>query len=304
MQRLNAKDIPFSGKIFSDIICTTEENFKGEQERLNLDVYLPPENILKNENPFILVIHGGGFLKGDKSVTSNFCKLLANKGFVIATIDYRLGWPMDKGEDPCASADSVAAIKAFYRAQQDAQTALRFMMANANKYAIDTGWVFVAGSSAGGISTLGMIYYTQEISDKMYPFASASLGNLNEAGENLKSVYHIKAISSMWGALNTPLIIKENNAIPTIFFHGEKDKVVPFDIDNFHSCINYPVDYGTKPLYQRMVALNVPAEAYIDPEGGHGVYSDKFRADKIAEFFKGVMTKDYQTGYYVFEEEE
>ncbi len=298
------KEIAFSGKIHRDIQYATALNFKGEEEKLGLDIYIPPSNILKAENPFILFIHGGGFLKGDKSTTGNFCKYLSNKGFVVASIDYRLGWPMDKGEDPCESADSIAAIKAFYRAQQDAQTALRFISSNASKYAIDTSWIFVAGSSAGGISTLGMVYFSQQIADQMYPFASAALGNLNEAGNNLKATYHIKAIASMWGALNTPFLIKPQNAVPTVFFHGEKDKVVPFDIEHFHSCENYPVDYGSKPLYERMVELNVPAEAFIDPEGGHGVYSDKFRAEKISEFFKGVMTKNYQTGYFVVESDE
>lgn len=303
-KREETEDVPFSGMIYHDITYHSAENFRGEQQRLNLDIYLPPSNKLKTENPFILFIHGGGFLKGDKSTTTGFCKYMANEGFVVASIDYRLGWPIYEEKDPCESADSIAAIKAFYRAQQDAHTALRFMVAQAQKYAIDTGKIFVAGQSAGAISTLGLIYFPQRVADQMYPFTGRDLGSLNDAGQYKNVSYHIRAIASMWGALNTPLLIDSNNAVPTVFFHGEKDKVVPFNTDNFHSCENYPIDYGTKPLYERMEELNVPAEAFIDPEGGHGVFSDKFRAGKITAFFNGVLTGKYETGWHVIESEE
>lgn len=302
-KREETEDVPFSGVIYHDIAYHTAENFRGEQQRLDLDVYLPPSDILKTENPFILFIHGGGFLKGDKSTTTGFCKYMANEGFVVASIDYRLGWPIDQDKDPCESADSIAAIKAFYRAQQDAHTALRFMIAQAQKYAIDTSKIFVAGQSAGAISTLGLIYLPQGTVNKMYPFVSKSLGNLNENGLYKHTKYNIKGIASMWGALNTPLIITGKNAIPTIFFHGERDRLIPFDIDHFHSCENYPLDYGTKPLYERLKELKVPTEAFIDPEGGHGVFSDKFRAEKITAFFNGVLSGKYETGWHVIESE-
>lgn len=42
--------------------------------------------------PFILLIHGGGFVGGDKSSWEDECKEFAKRGYVTASINYRLGF--------------------------------------------------------------------------------------------------------------------------------------------------------------------------------------------------------------------
>ena len=46
--------------------------------------------------PFVLLIHGGGFHTEDdfsnKNQWNKLCIMLAQRGFVAATIDYRVGW--------------------------------------------------------------------------------------------------------------------------------------------------------------------------------------------------------------------
>ncbi len=56
--------------------------------------------------------------------------------------------------------------------------------------------------------------------------------------------------------------------------------------------------YGAEPLYERLQNLGVSSVAYIDPQGGHGVYSDDFRTDKIDCFLKAVMSNKKIQGLY------
>lgn len=99
--------------------------------------------------PAIVVIHGGGWLEGDKSSFStpnnrppgniiDFAKL----GFVAATINYRLS-----GEAP------------FPAAIHDCKCAVRWMRANAAKFQIDPMLIGAFGNSAGGhlALLLGMV---------------------------------------------------------------------------------------------------------------------------------------------------
>lgn len=83
--------------------------------------------------PAIICIHGGGWFKGERSSMANLAQALAAKGFVTATISYRLS-----GE-----AKFPAAI-------QDCKAAVRFLRANAAKFGINPNAIGVTGLSAGG----------------------------------------------------------------------------------------------------------------------------------------------------------
>lgn len=282
------------GTVVKDILYGSNTNWLGQNEQLLLDVYVPPGN--PGRHPLLLYIHGGGFEVGTKETAADFATLMQQKGFVVAPINYRIGWT--HSETDICDGDSTEAIEAFYRAIQDARAALRYLVANADKYSIDTNWIFVGGASAGGVATLGVTYYTQETIDKYMPGISAKLGPL-DADNNITATYEIKADISMWGAINTLDVVTPDNAVPTIFFHGEKDMVVPYDVNHFYFCNNMPMGYGSKPLYSKLTSLDIPAVAHIDPNGGHGVYTIPFRADNIACFLKGLMNKQPESGFYI-----
>lgn len=99
--------------------------------------------------PAIVVIHGGGWLEGDKSSFStpknrppgniiDFARL----GFVAVTINYRLS-----NEAP------------FPAALDDCQCAVRWLRANAKQYQVDPDRIGAWGNSAGGhlAMMLGMV---------------------------------------------------------------------------------------------------------------------------------------------------
>jgi acetyl esterase/lipase len=101
----------------------------GESLQLNLARPKSPSG----KTPAILCIHGGGFRAGKREGWDARCKLLAERGYVAATVTYRLA---PKSQFPAAVEDCKAAV--------------RWLRANAEKYSIDPDRIGVIGDSAGG----------------------------------------------------------------------------------------------------------------------------------------------------------
>ena len=128
-------------------------NWKGETDTLRMDFYYPNKTIDKlSKRPYIMLIHPGGFVTGYRKHMRNLCRLFAQRGFVVSTIDYRTGW-RTSGSTGNLETDCTGNVELFkdavYRALQDARAAMRFSAANAVEYKIDTGWFFIGGASAG-----------------------------------------------------------------------------------------------------------------------------------------------------------
>jgi len=112
---------------------------EGKSAAWKLDLAYPKEAGDK-PRPAIIVIHGGGWIEGDKS---SFTSLkywapgniidFAKLGFVAATINYRLS-----GEAP------------FPAALEDSKCAVRWLRAHAKDYQIDPKHIGAYGNSAGG----------------------------------------------------------------------------------------------------------------------------------------------------------
>lgn len=102
----------------------------GEKGHL-LDIYYPEGTTEKL--PVIIDIHGGGWMYGYKEINKNFCLKLSEKGFLVASINYRLAGDV--------RLDSQI---------RDIFSALRFLSGELKKYPADLDNVFLAGDSAGG----------------------------------------------------------------------------------------------------------------------------------------------------------
>ncbi len=96
-----------------------------------MDIYRPKETW--GELPAVVCIHGGGWAKGNRTSHEKVAQSLAARGYVAATISYRLS-----GEAP------------FPAAIHDCKAAVRFLRANAKEYGIDTENIGAIGLSAGG----------------------------------------------------------------------------------------------------------------------------------------------------------
>lgn len=285
--------VPIDKNVALDVTYGSNTNWKGEEESLKLDIYSPPEMEEGKKYPLVLFVHGGGYLTGDKKSAADKCTVLADSGFIAVSINYRLGW--DKGDGKC-NGNSFELENAGYRAVQDANAALRFLVSDADKYAIDTNWIFVSGSSAGAITAMCTAYLDDNAIKKYYPASFNALGSLKSADNNLTNKYTVKGICSISGGLPDTALITPNHAIPAILFHGALDETVPPEYGHFYSCENYPYFAGSLSIYRTMERNNIPAIAHIIPDAGHGHegdsgYSDETKMKYAASFFRSIMKK-------------
>ena len=114
---------------------------KAGDTELKLDLARP-----KGDGPFpaIVFIHGGGWYQGNRQGYRGQIQEAARRGYVAATISYRL-MQFDESEKEATTATPI-----FPAQIHDAKAAIRWVRANAKKYHVDPNRIGVTGGSAGG----------------------------------------------------------------------------------------------------------------------------------------------------------
>jgi acetyl esterase/lipase len=179
----------------------------GQNVTLKLDMYEPTGDTV-TARPAIVWVHGGGFRGGTRTSPEivDEANTFARKGFVNVSIDYRLS------STGCPGSDLNACIRAINQAREDAETAIRFLRANASRYHIDTNRIAIGGSSAGAITALNVGYSPENPS----------------AGDHQGYSSAVRAAQSISGAeLASGSTINAGDA-PALLFHGTSDPIVPF----------------------------------------------------------------------------
>lgn len=206
--------------VFGSGLAHSQSSTEASAVPLKLDVYCPDTN--STNRPVLMFIHGGGFTGGIKHKPEiiEMGKYYASRGFVYVSIDYRtteeLGniddmnqeevieyyrgiAPQEWIEHSLEGAESTKQIQqavAMYTAQRDAKAALRWVIANADTYEIDTDEIAVGGASAGAITTVALGLtdlgdFRDEISLQDDPTLSTT--NLNET-------YEVQSMIYFWGS--------------------------------------------------------------------------------------------------------
>ncbi|MDY0314584.1 MAG: alpha/beta hydrolase [Bacteroidales bacterium] len=249
---------------------------------LKMDIYMPKNDNLE-KRPLIMLIHGGAFYIGDKGVEtmSEMCKYFSKRGYVCASINYRIGFKLAK----------ASIERAGYRALQDAHSALRFLVKNCDTYNINPNYIFVGGSSAGGITALNLAFMRNKDrpSSSQKSFLYSDLGNIESTGNSCKDKFEIKAVINMWGAINS-LDMIDNSKASVISFHGDIDDVVPIDynypfqdIKGGFSSILLNKTYGSLPIHIKLKENSNREYLHIFEGLGHSLNVDK--NDKINKNF-------------------
>lgn len=118
-----------------NVTYATYEGFRP----LTLDLYLPAPGRQAATRPLVVYVHGGGWRLGNSRFFGGYenwpdvLALLAGKGYVVASVNYRLS-----GE------------ARFPAAEQDVKAAIRWLRSHAAAYHIDQRRVVIWGVSAGG----------------------------------------------------------------------------------------------------------------------------------------------------------
>jgi len=254
----------YASDVFANTTVTTaipygsNVTYTGTTQTLTLDLYQPTADTAKMR-PLIIWAHGGSFVGGtsaDVDVTS-LSQHFAKKGFVCASINYRLG---------TASFDSVGLIPAVVRAVQDMKAAIRYFYkdrATANMYKIDTNNIFIGGSSAGSITALHTEYMkrTCEINTWITPTALAALGGIDGYSGNQCYSSKVKGVIDLCGAL-AKYAYFEAGSTPLCSMHGTADMTVPYGRGMVNPGIPIMNVDGSRMIYAQSLVVGVQDNFY------------------------------------------
>ncbi|MBN2773775.1 MAG: carboxylesterase family protein [Prolixibacteraceae bacterium] len=287
---------------------------KTENLPLLMDIFLPHSDTL-SKRPAIVFAHSGAFIIGSRLADDMvaFCDSFTRKGYVTATIDYRLGMGADVlkifGLIISVNVTEKHAKRALYRGLQDSRAAIRFLKQNADNYGIDTTKIYFVGSSAGGFLSLHNLYVdkTEEIPSEV--FEEHSLGGLDEIGPKGFGGT-ATTIASFWGAL-PDLDIIENDTTPVFLVHGKNDNVVPFKKGMPLSGIvppnplvgfTMPETYGSYCIDSVLNYKNISHESYFIEGKGHefyGVNTGEFPEEGPNQYWD---TINWKLNHFLFEQ--
>lgn len=97
-----------------------------------LDIYYMND---KKTKPIIIDIHGGGFISSYKEMDSLFSNYLAQRGYIVFNVNYRLAYPKFNVFDQI----------------DDISNAVKWIIENASKYEGNINDMYIIGHSAGGV---------------------------------------------------------------------------------------------------------------------------------------------------------
>ena len=261
-------------------------NFLGDSESHLMDIYLPncDDSLHLSRRPLLIFIHGGAFIAGDKNETNIqfMCKEFAKRGYVTASIDYRLGFISDEIAHTCNfpnyncvfATDSAEWYRACYRSIQDGKGALRYLINRHVQYRIDTNNVFLAGESAGSFVALGTAL--MDVPSEKFVQANATtnvgapnantnscvynvgktfpasiprpdLGDIYGAIEPTSIHYTIKGLGNFYGGMMSDLLLNYDSSKPkpAIYsFHQPCDMVVPIDSMKIYAGLSWCMTNG------------------------------------------------------------
>lgn len=219
-------------------VSTTNHSYQIiKKDTLKLDLYQPED--FNGQTPLLIFVHGGGFASGkrDDEHIVKFCKTIAQYGFSVASISYRLS--MKKTGFGC-NVKAKDKLKAFNMAAEDISYAIEYIADKKNNFNIDTEKVIVSGVSSGAEAILHLVYnFKNKILSNDIKFAGAI---------------------SFSGALASLKHINDKITVPTLLFHGTNDNLVPYFISAHHFCKEdepgYLQLYGSRAIANRLKGLD------------------------------------------------
>jgi len=241
----------------------------GAEPSQKFDVYVPKSATAKF--PLIIFIHGGAWIAGDKSDVTAIAKFLANQGFVVINMNYRL-LPTFTYPAPL----------------EDIQTVTQWAKQNSEQYKIDTAHIGMTGHSAGG--HLSALYALTQ--DKDY-IVNGSEAPKVYAAAPMAGGYTLEGIEITWK--------REKTIIAWLETADPQSLGLPIDQIDSSDNVIFLLVYGDEntnspPLqstlfYDALTAEGVPAELKMYSGRNHltlisGIPNNDQVAKDLVSFFK------------------
>ncbi|WP_229719292.1 alpha/beta hydrolase [Winogradskyella schleiferi] len=257
-------------------------SIKGN-DTLRMDIFTP-EQIKKDERlPVLLWMHGGGFSGSHRAhpEDNKLVKYAAKEqNYIGVSIDYRLlrkntttGFGCDCTKDE--------KLETFKQASIDYLDAAKFLIDREEMFQIDSTKIIAGGSSAGAEGSLNAVFMRDYfVNDK----------------ENYKNV-KFAGMFSCAGAVVDASYITEENAIPSVLFHGTEDQLVPFGNAPHHYCEPTKDGYimldGSKVIAEKLEHFDTSYYFNIVKGGRHEISRIPFEdLEKVFQFFEQTVIND------------
>lgn len=151
----------YQTEIYSQVDVTTVDYGSaitrlGDTQILQMDIYQAVGDTA-TDRPVVIFCFGGTFIAGSRTSSElvTFATSLAKRGFVCASIDYRLAGSLFE----LISEENL--IKVVFSAVQDGKAAIRYFrkdFEDGNALGISPDNIFIGGTSAGGILAANLAY--------------------------------------------------------------------------------------------------------------------------------------------------
>ena len=239
-------------------IVASAQNMQTYQyaERDTLQLYLDfytPETVT-DSTICVVYVFGGGFIRGnrDGEWEKAYFKQLVDKGFMVASIDYRLGLI---GAKNLSVFNTEPLEKAINMAVEDAILALAYLLEHAEELKVNKDYIVMVGSSAGAITSLQTDYAMCNgfLNSRILPEDFRLAGVVSYAG----------AIFSKEGKV----MYRKHKPAPTMMYHGTEDNLVSYKGISFMNT----GFYGTDALVKRFEKFDYPYFARRFKGYGHSV---------------------------------
>jgi acetyl esterase/lipase len=238
---------------------------KANGEPLRLDIYRPPGRKVR---PAVLLIHGGGWVSGDKSSQRDLAEGMTRLGYVAIAVGYRLA--LDDTSRYPAPIDDV-------------RRAVRWVRAHAGSLGVDPDRIGAFGHSAGGhlaamlgttdalgtgepdlravssrvqcvVDCCGPTDFTDESSPPVGPSIAWMVPNLfGKTRQEAPEAYQDAS----------PAIHADARSAPTLILHGNADEIVP--IAQSRRLRDALAQAGAEVT---LIELDGGGHHFLDPKGG------------------------------------
>jgi para-nitrobenzyl esterase len=262
----------YQDDIFIDSDVVTVEysdvyDWSSSDSGLDMDIYLPQGDEFENR-PLIIFAHGGSFYAGNKNNPEAiaFCRSFARKGYVTASIQYRL-------TSQLSLLDSNTMIQTVFNAISDMKAAVRYfkqdVSINNNTYGIDSSQVFIGGYSAGAVAAINLAFlnHEDEVPAYLQPFVDAA-GGLEGSSGNPGYSSKPKAVISLAGAIYLKSFMDSLDP-PIVSVHAQDDATVPYNCDHALGVSLLPILCGSGEVHSSAESLEINNDLYTFESGGH-----------------------------------
>jgi acetyl esterase len=231
---------------------------RAGKSSLRLDAHIPDG---RGPFPVAILIHGGGWVRGDRSSVDPIFEPLTNAGIAWFTVSYRLAGDVLK--------NPASAITQLGAAEGDIKQAIAFVKEHATEYRLNPNKVVLIGESAGG--QLGAMAALRPdpggaVQGVVAFYSPTDLPTLVRTSSWIPDSVRDAVKGTFWDTMLmaglakfSPITWVSSTAPPFLLIHGTDDNLIPFA--------------QSERFCDKMNEVNGSCELYPVKIAGHGMRS-------------------------------